>query len=139
MEPEFQDYYDVLSNNLESYQGKYASFIDHGPQLFKLLNDLLIKSEISPEYRLKISAAIAYYVVPLDVIPEQVYGPYGYIDDIYITSYVIKNLAETYDYSYLEKYWEGSKDLEKVVEECYDKSSEILEEKVDEVLQFVGL
>jgi len=139
MEPEFQDYYDVLSNNLESYQGKYASFIDHGPQLFKLLNDLLIKSEISPEHRLKISAAIAYYVVPLDVIPEQVYGPYGYIDDIYITSYVIKNLAEAYDYSYLEKYWEGSKDLEKVVEECYDKSSEILEEKVDEVLQFVGL
>lgn len=139
MEHEFQDYYDVLSWNLESYQGEYAPFIDHGPKLFKLLNELLIKSEVTPEYRLKISAAIAYYVVPLDVIPEQVYGPYGYIDDIFITAYVIKTLADKYDYSYLKKFWEGDGELESVVEECYEKSTEILEEKTQEVLDFVGL
>lgn len=139
MEHEFQDYYDILSRNLESYQGEYAPFIDHGPELFKLLNELLIKSEISSEYRLKISAAIAYYVVPLDVIPEQVYGPYGYIDDIFITAYVIKILADKYGYSYLEKLWEGDRELESVVEECYEKSTEILEQKTQEVLDFVGL
>ena len=43
MEHEFQDYYDVLSNNLEPFKGEYAPFIDYGPELFKLLNDLLIK------------------------------------------------------------------------------------------------
>lgn len=139
MDHEFQDYYDVLSWNLESYQGEYAPFIDHGPELFRLLNELLIKSDFSSEYRLKISAAIAYYVVPMDVIPEQVYGPYGYIDDIYITSYVIKVLADKYGYPYLEKYWTSNGKLESVVEECYEKSSEILEEKTKEVLDFVGL
>jgi uncharacterized membrane protein YkvA (DUF1232 family) len=139
MEPEFQDYYDVLSYNLESYKGEYAPFIDNGPALFKFLNDLLISKELASEYRLKISAAIAYYVAPMDVIPEQIYGPYGYIDDIFITAYVIKLLADEHGFSYLEKFWEGDKELKVVVEECYDKSSEILEDKIREVLDFVGL
>ena len=41
MENQFKDFYDVLSENLESYQGEYASFIDHGPKLFKLLTKIL--------------------------------------------------------------------------------------------------
>lgn len=139
MEQDFQDYYDVLSYNLETYKGEYASFIDNGPALFKFLNDLLIKKELTSEYKLKISAAIAYYVVPMDVIPEQIYGPYGYIDDIFISSYVIKLLAEEYGYSYLEKYWGEDGELKSIVEECLEKSSEILEEKTKEVLEFVGL
>ena len=33
MENKFQDYYDVLSYNLEFYKGEYAPFIDYGPEL----------------------------------------------------------------------------------------------------------
>ena len=39
----------------------------------------------------------SYYVVPMDVIPEQIYGPYGYIDDIFyydngdLIDYEVKN------------------------------------------------
>jgi len=139
MEHKFQDYYDVLSYNLEFYKGEYAPFIDYGPELFRLLNELLIKSDVSSEYRLKISAAIAYYVVPMDVIPEEVYGPYGYIDDIFITAHVIKVLADIYGYPYLERLWKGEGELKSVVEECYEKSSEILQEKTKEVFDFVGL
>ena len=80
MEEKFKDFYDTLIENLESYNGEYASFIDCGPNLFKLLCDLL-DQDIEQELRLKLCGAIAYYVVPMDVIPEQIYGPYGYIDD----------------------------------------------------------
>lgn len=139
MEPEFQDYFDVLSYNLETYKGEYASFIDNGPELFKFLNDLLITKELAPEYRLTVSAAIAYYVVPMDVVPEQIYGPYGYIDDIFITAHVIKLLAEEYGYAFLEKFWSGDSELKPMVDECYEKSIEILDDKIEEVLDFVGL
>lgn len=139
MEHVFKDYFDVLAYNLEAYKGEYAPFIDHGPELFRFLNELLIIREFSNEDRLKISAAIAYYVVPMDVIPEQLYGPYGYIDDIFITSYVVKDLSNRYGYNYLEKYWKGKEKLKSVVQECYERSSEILEEKTVEILDFVGL
>ena len=88
MASEFKDFYCTLIENLENYDGEYASFIDCGPNLFKLLCDLL-DEDIDRESRLEINAAISYYVVPMDVIPEQIYGPYGYIDDIFISVYVL--------------------------------------------------
>ena len=139
MENQFKDFYDVLSENLESYKGKYASFIDQGPKLFKLLTEMLEESNISKELRLEISAAIAYYVVPMDIIPEQVYGPYGYIDDIYITTYVIKRIADELGHECLKKQWKGEGNLESVVEECYEKSLEVLGDKTDIILSYVGL
>lgn len=139
MENEFKDFYDVLSDNLESYQGEYASFIDHGPHLFKLLTEVLNDERVDQDLRLEISAAIAYYVVPMDVIPEQVYGPYGYIDDIFITVYVIKKIEEAFGYEFLEKHWEGTGDLETVVNECYERSLEVLEDKTEQILRYVGL
>ncbi|NYB52407.1 MAG: DUF1232 domain-containing protein [Methanobacteriaceae archaeon] len=139
MENEFKDFYDVLSDNLASYDGDYASFIDHGPTLYKLLTDVLNDENITNKMRLEISAAIAYYVIPMDVIPEQIYGPYGYIDDIYISAYVIKKIAKDLSYELLEKYWIGSGKLESIVEECYNRSIEVLEDKTDAILRYVGL
>ena len=62
-------------------------FIDYGPELFKLLTEILNEKEIDSEIRLKVSAAIAYFVTPYDIIPEQIYGPFGYVDDIFISVY----------------------------------------------------
>lgn len=139
METEFKDFYDVLIDNLESFNGEYAPFIDYGPLLFKLLTDFLSYDPLKTELKLKISAAIAYYVVPQDVIPETTYGPYGYIDDIFITTYVIKMLADIYGYEILSSYWHEDRELTEVVEECYERSKEVLENKTDEILRYVGL
>lgn len=139
MENDFKDFYDVLSENLDSYQGEYASFIDHGPLLFKLLTYILNEDVISQDMRLEISAAIAYYVAPMDVIPESIYGPYGYIDDIFVTVYVIRKIADKYGYDILQNTWEGEGDLKSVVNECYEKSVEVLEDKTETVLGYVGL
>lgn len=139
MENKFKDYFDVLSDNLSSYDGDYASFIDHGPNLYKLLTDVLNEDNINSDLRLEVSAAIAYYVIPMDVIPENIYGPYGYIDDIFISAYVIKKMADNLGYEILEKYWIGTENLETVVDECYNRSLEVLENKTDDILKYVGL
>lgn len=139
MENKFKDYFDVLSDNLASYEGEYASFIDHGPHLYKLLTDILTEESLSQEKRLEISAAIAYYVIPMDIIPEQIYGPYGYIDDIFISVHVIKRVAADLGYESLEKFWIGSGKLETIVNECYNRSIEVLDDKKDDILQYVGL
>ena len=70
---EFKDFYDTLIENLEGYEGEYAYFINCGPNLFNLLCDLLSQEEINRQMRLEISAAIAYYVAPDDIIPEEMY------------------------------------------------------------------
>lgn len=139
MDDKFKNFYDALINNLESYNGEYASFIDCGPNLFKLLCDIL-DYEIKRELRLEICGAIAYYVVPMDVIPEQLYGPYGYIDDIFISVYVLRRVADEYGYEFIQKVWNHEDDIKEVMDDCYDKSIDILEnEDIKSILKYIGL
>ena len=139
MEDEFKDFYDTLIENLEGYDGEYAYFINCGPNLFNLLCNLLSKKEISRPMRLEISAAIAYYVAPDDIIPEEIYGPYGYIDDIFIAVYVLRKVAKEFGYEFLQNLWKHETDVKEVMDDCYDNSLELLEDKVHAVLSYVGL
>ena len=136
---EFKDFYDTLVENLDGYEGEYAYFINCGPNLFNLLCDLLSQKEISRQMRLEISAAIAYYVAPDDIIPEEIYGPYGYIDDIFISVYVLRKVAKEFGYEFLQDLWKHETDVKEVMDDCYDNSLELLEDKVHAVLSYVGL
>lgn len=139
MENQFKDFYDVLKDNLDSYRGEYERFVDYGPDLFKLLTEILNQKSVNSDIRLKVSAALAYYVAPFDIIPEQIYGPHGYIDDVFICVYVIKDIAGELGYDFLEDIWDGEEELDEVVEECYSESTKILKDKTREILSYVGL
>ena len=137
MQATFKDFYDTLLENLDNYTGEYESFIDYGPALFKLLCDLL-NEDIDKSLRLPICGAIAYYVTPEDIIPEQVYGPYGYIDDIYLSSYVLKMVASRHGYEFIQE--RSSPDIENIINECEAKSLEILnDDEVKSILDYIGL
>ena len=76
----------------------------------------------------------------MDIIPEQIYGPYGYIDDIYITVYVLRNVAEKYGYDLLQEVWDFPNDVKEVMDDCYEKSFEVLEDdQIESILAYVGL
>ena len=137
MEAVFKNFYDTLVENLECYAGEYESFIDYGPVLFKVLCDLL-NCDVDKSLRMPICGAIAYYVTPDDVIPEQTYGPYGYIDDIYLSSYVLKMVASKHGYEFIEEI--SSPNIEDVINECESKSLEILsQEEIKSILDYCGL
>ena len=137
MNKQFKDFYDTLLENLDNYNGEYESFINYGPDLFKLLCDLL-NADVDDSLRLPICGAIAYYVTPNDVISEQVYGPYGYIDDIYLASHVLKMVADKHGYDFLQK--NSNFEVEPIVKECEMKSLEILnKDEVESIISYIGL
>lgn len=133
----FKSFSDTLKENLSEFED-YAPFIDFGPNLFDLLCDLL-NQDIGKDLKLEVSAAIAYYVLPDDVIPEETYGPYGYVDDIFISVYILRKVADKFGYEFLQDVWEFDEDVKEVMDECYDKSLELLEDRVLDVLNYVGL
>ena len=138
MEATFKDFYDTMIENLETYTGEYESFIDYGPTLFKLLCDLLNR-DIDYSLRLPICGAIAYYVTPEDVIPENIYGPYGYIDDIYVSSYVLKIVGKRHGYDFIQSI-SPVENIEEIIEECESKSLEILkDDEIKSIIEYIGL
>ena len=100
----------------------------------------ILEYDITKEIRRDLCGAIAYYVVPMDVIPEIEWGPYGYIDDIYLSVQVLRIVAEEYGYDFIQKIWDKPQDIKNVMDDCESKSLEILkEDQIKAILTYVGL
>lgn len=133
--------YKVGSHEVETYIES-----DDGSGYWSAYNTVKVKStikksekQLSKESRLEINAAIAYYVIPNDVITEEIYGPYGYIDDIFVTVYVLRRIAEIHGYDFIQDIWRPNNNVKEVIDECYDNSLKMLEDKVYPILSYSGL
>jgi uncharacterized membrane protein YkvA (DUF1232 family) len=134
-------------NSFKYYGNFYDTAIKYIPYFFKLLCKALDMSDLDYDSRIKINCALAYLVVPNDVLPEDIYGAEGYMDDAFVLVYVLKELLLAYSYS-LRAEWinllsddSNNKDLERILDDCYDICLKILTERkiVDKVLEFSGL
>lgn len=135
-----KSYFDFLREELYSFEGDFDKFIYYIPDFFVLLCKLL-DEDVAVEDRRKINSALAYFVVPNDVISEEIYGPMGYIDDIYVCTVVLNEMQEKYGFELLNQLWEHDEDLNYVLEYSYNKSSQMLEEQnlIDKILEYSGL
>ena len=133
-------YCDFLREELDNFEGNFDKFIFYIHDFFKLLCNLLDEN-LKPEDRRKINSALAYFVIPNDVISEEIYGPMGYIDDIFLCTVVLKEIKEKYGSDLLNKLWSHDEDLDYVLEYSYNRSHQILKEQnlVDDVLKYAGL
>jgi uncharacterized membrane protein YkvA (DUF1232 family) len=140
MKKPYKGYYDFLKEELSKFKGGFEDFILYVPELFRLLCKLL-NEDIKKSDRQKINSALAYFIVPTDIIPEEIYGPMGYVDDIFVCAYVLRDIQKKYGASLFRDLWDGEEDFEEVLKVCYDKSSGMLKEKgvIKDILKYSGL
>jgi uncharacterized membrane protein YkvA (DUF1232 family) len=138
-----KSYYDYLKESIQELQDK-GEDVDKAvlylPDFFGLLCALLDKDEVDKNSRMLINSALAYFVSPSDVVPEEVYGAYGYLDDLYLTCVVLKNLDSKYK-DLIRKSWEGSAPYDEAIDYAIFKAEKFLDEKnlKDKVLSYAGL
>ncbi|MEM1432670.1 MAG: DUF6279 family lipoprotein [Pseudomonadota bacterium] len=99
---------DALRDLLNRAQTKFGGAIDSSSGLRAIGDDLrlmvtLLRAWVAGEYRgisrpsvLSLAAALLYFVVPLDGIPDFLLG-LGYVDDIAVLSFVIRQLRVELD------------------------------------------
>ena len=138
-ETEYRGFYEALQEDVLSYRGEFDRAIVLAPEFFRLMTNLLEDSRTTRECKVLINAAIAYFVAPFDVIPEAVYGPYGYVDDLFLCCYVAKKLTGMVSPEMLEQNWEGEMPLTEVVEEVYTDTVRAIEGRERQILEYVGL
>jgi uncharacterized membrane protein YkvA (DUF1232 family) len=112
------DFYQTLRNKFKDWQQtdagqkhKYAEFLMFAPDLFHLMCKLSIDPDVSVKDKAKLAGAIAYFVSPIDLVPEGLVGPIGYIDDIAIAAYVLNGIINNTDPEVLKKHWAGEGDV----------------------------
>ncbi len=85
------------------------------PDVFVLMLRLAIDPEVPKATRAALASTLAYFVLPLDLMPEAVIGGAGYLDDLVLALSV---LAQTFGKElepYAEKYWSGPESLRTVL------------------------
>ncbi len=99
-----------LNDNLDK-ENKWVDYILAAPDLFHLLCKLTADSEIPSNKKLKLVAGIAYFISPIDLFPEALFGPIGYLDDISVAAYVLNDIVNEIDPQIVRKHWAGEQDI----------------------------
>ncbi|NNG25881.1 MAG: DUF1232 domain-containing protein [Ignavibacteriaceae bacterium] len=112
------DFYQKLRNEVKQWvskkldkDNKWSDYILIAPDIFHLLCKLSIDKEVSSGKKVKLVAAIAYFISPIDLIPEGLVGPIGYLDDIAVSAYILNDLINEVDPRIVRKHWAGEQDI----------------------------
>lgn len=115
MDEEQKDFYVKLRQKIDAYllkkDAKYREFLLLAPDLFHLLVKLSLDPRVPTEKKIKFVAVIAYFISPLDLLPEMFLGPLGYLDDIALTAYVINEYINESDPAVVRELWAGDQDV----------------------------
>src|SRR6266566_8658924 len=89
-------FYDRVRSSIQDYIdkkggviGKTAEFLMLVPDVFILLWRLTTDSRVNGKDKILLGSAVAYYIMPFDLIPEAIVGPAGYLDDLVFGVYVL--------------------------------------------------
>jgi uncharacterized membrane protein YkvA (DUF1232 family) len=133
------DFSAILRNNTKDYDGEHFRLIKSAQPVFDLLVSLTEEIDLSQDLRMKLFSVIGYFIIPKDLYPEDEHGALGYIDDILISLFVIKQIEEKYDYEMLEHHWTGDKDVLKEIlhKDFIEAQSEYIE-LYNELMNYFG-
>jgi uncharacterized membrane protein YkvA (DUF1232 family) len=102
--------------NDEGRSNRWAEYVLLAPDLFHLMWKLSADPDVSPADKVKLAAAIAYFISPIDLIPEAVFGPVGYLDDIALAAHVLHRIVNHTDPETLRRHWAGDGDVLDVIQ-----------------------
>ena len=118
MEKKYLDYYKKIRKDVKHWvndnldkENKWVDYILAAPDLFHLLCKLTTDSQISSNKKIKLVAGIAYFISPIDLLPEMFLGPVGYLDDIAVAAFILNDLINEVDPQIVRKHWAGDKDV----------------------------
>ena len=118
MDTKQQDFYQKLRKDVKSWisknldkENKWTDYVLATPDLFHLLCKLSVDKDVPSNKKIKLVAGIAYFISPIDLLPEAFFGAVGYLDDIAVSAYILNELVNEVDPQIIRKHWAGEQDI----------------------------
>jgi uncharacterized membrane protein YkvA (DUF1232 family) len=126
------DFYQLLRRRIASWLTRHGEGFRHSqilllaPDLFHLLCRLAIDKRVPTDVKAKLAVAIAYFVSPIDLLPEGLIGPVGYLDDVAIAAYAISSIVNSEHGDIARELWAGDGDLLAVVQQILSLADQMI-------------
>lgn len=111
-------FYDRLRGSVTRYlerkgsaAGKAGEFLLLVPDIFILLWRLVSDGRVTGRNKVLLGSSIAYFIFPIDMIPEAIVGPMGFMDDLVFGVFVLNKMLGDTSVEVLREHWPGKADL----------------------------
>ncbi|MBD3386747.1 DUF1232 domain-containing protein [candidate division KSB1 bacterium] len=133
MNQDQQDFYQSLRKKIRKWldskagqNNKWTEYIIWAPDLFHLLVRLSLDKDVPSSEKAKLAIVIAYFISPIDLLPEAILGPVGYTDDIALAAYVLNSMINRIDPQIVERHWAGDEEALKVIRRIVEVADQML-------------
>jgi uncharacterized membrane protein YkvA (DUF1232 family) len=133
------DYAASLRAFVRGYQGSRQDAVAFAPDVFTFFARLLVDERLPRDARPIVSAVLAYFVVPDDVMPEADLGPLGLMDDLYAAAHAYRTLRREIAQELLADAWVGEVPVEDAFSVIYTQTRAELGKRTRDVLRMAGL
>jgi uncharacterized membrane protein YkvA (DUF1232 family) len=128
-----EDYYRTLRHEVKVWidkkvggKNRWAQYVLLAPDMFYLLWKLSLDPAVPVEHKTKLAIALAYFVSPIDLLPEGLVGPMGYLDDIALAAYVLDGIINSTDPALVRAYWPGEHDVLETIKKVLIAADEMI-------------
>ncbi len=132
-----QDYYQRLRRQIRdwlvSHEGKNSPWTEYllfAPDLFHLMWKLSGDPDVDKGDKGRLVVAIAYFISPIDLIPEAFVGPVGYLDDIALAAFVLHGMINHTDPEVLRRHWAGDTDILVVIKQILASADKMMSSSI---------
>ncbi|NGQ95367.1 DUF1232 domain-containing protein [Brevibacillus sp. SYP-B805] len=140
---EHRRFYDRLREKIQAFirekgvSDKIASYVLLAPDLFVVLARLMLDKRVPMQAKAIAGAAVAYFITPLDFIPEVVTGAFGLLDDVVLAVYALRRILVDVDERIVREHWSGDEDLLGAITRVVKAADDLLGKKILKKLEAV--
>jgi uncharacterized membrane protein YkvA (DUF1232 family) len=114
-------------------RGRMGSFLMFLPNMVRLLGRLLKDARVPAAEKALFVAAIVYFVMPVDLIPD-IFPFIGQVDDIYVIALTLLRLVNRSDERVVREHWSGGGDIVALADSIASIAPMLLPKRVSRVL-----
>jgi uncharacterized membrane protein YkvA (DUF1232 family) len=129
---------ELMAEDIAFYEGRHDDLIFQAPAFYRLMVHLLDDPRLPARLRPLVLATIAYFILPVDVYPEDLHGPYGYIDDISLCAFTADDVRrELGSDAILTENWDGEAPILELIGDILAEKEDVLGEDWSKVLKYI--
>jgi len=104
----------------------WVRYVLLAPDLFHLLVCLVADPSVPAKAKATLAGVIAYFVLPVDFLPEGLIGPVGYLDDVALAAFALNQLLNQAPPEILRRHWAGEEDILELIQEIVRRADELI-------------
>jgi uncharacterized membrane protein YkvA (DUF1232 family) len=131
-----QRFYDRLREKIEAFirekgvNETVTGYVLLAPDLFVLLARLMLDKRVSVQSKAIAGVAVAYFITPLDFIPEVFTGGFGLLDDVVLAVYALRKILVDVDAAVVRQHWNGEEDVLKIITKVVKSADDLIGKKL---------